>query len=265
MNIALIILAALRFLFIGDSITDGGWGRSGGSDAPSEQRNHTDQNHIYGHSYMMLCAARWQSDHAERGDQFFNRGISGNTLQQLEERWEQDALALHPDVVTILIGTNDVSDHLKKHPNDSVDFNYEAWGEKYRRLLDRLRCQNPEVSLVLCKPFVGRTGNIGKSADYDRRKQMVKGCGKVVEEIGHDYNAAVLDFFTMFDKLTADSTMASHWIWDGIHPTPAGHQRMADMWLNALQHNIMPTSSLPNTVPMEKQERMLVEKNAISL
>ena len=252
MNIALIILAALRFLFIGDSITDGGWGRSGGSETPSEQRNHTDQNHIYGHSYMMLCAARWQSDHAERGDQFFNRGISGNTLQQLEGRWKQDALALHPDVVTILIGTNDVSVHLKEHPNDSVDFNYVAWGKQYRRLLDRLRSQNPEVSLVLCKPFVARTGKIGKSADYDRRKRMIKGCGKVVEEIGRDYNATVLDFSTMFDKLTANTTTASRWIWDGIHPTPAGHQRMADMWLKNMQQYAMPTSSPSNTAPMKK-------------
>ena len=36
-----------KVLFIGDSITDGGWGRSGGSMAPSEKRNHTDWNHLY--------------------------------------------------------------------------------------------------------------------------------------------------------------------------------------------------------------------------
>jgi hypothetical protein len=52
---------ACRVLFIGDSVTDGGWGRSGGSMKPSNKRNHTDLNHIYGHSFMMLCASHYES------------------------------------------------------------------------------------------------------------------------------------------------------------------------------------------------------------
>ena len=54
-SICNVIKKGMRFLFIGDSITDGGWGRSGGSMMPTEQRNQKDLNHIYGHSYMMLC------------------------------------------------------------------------------------------------------------------------------------------------------------------------------------------------------------------
>ena len=62
-SICNIIKKGVRFLFIGDSITDGGWGRSGGKMVPTEERNLKDLNHIYGHSYMMLCAARIQSDY----------------------------------------------------------------------------------------------------------------------------------------------------------------------------------------------------------
>lgn len=54
-----LLLSAQRVLYIGDSVTDGGWGRSGGSALPSEKRNHSDLNHVYGHSYMMLCAAHY--------------------------------------------------------------------------------------------------------------------------------------------------------------------------------------------------------------
>ena len=79
-SICNVIKKGVRYLFIGDSITDGGWGRSGGNMMPTEQRNKKDLNHIYGHSYMMLCAARIQSDYPELETQFFNRGISGNTL-----------------------------------------------------------------------------------------------------------------------------------------------------------------------------------------
>ena len=55
-----------RILFIGDSITDGGWGKSGGSAKPSDKRTHWDMNHIYGHGYMFLCAAHYQAEYPER-------------------------------------------------------------------------------------------------------------------------------------------------------------------------------------------------------
>ena len=90
-------LQAQRVLYIGDSVTDGGWGRSGGNMTPSNQRNLKDLNHIYGHSYMMLCAAHYESTQPYAGLRFFNRGISGNTLDDLKERWQQDVLNLKPD------------------------------------------------------------------------------------------------------------------------------------------------------------------------
>ena len=57
---------------------------------------------------MFLCAAHYQAEYPERNYEFFNRGISGNTLTDLEKRWNTDVLALHPDVLSVLIGTNDV-------------------------------------------------------------------------------------------------------------------------------------------------------------
>ena len=123
-SISSLLLSAQRVLYIGDSVTDGGWGRSGGSALPSEKRNHSDQNHVYGHSYMMLCAAHYQSLYPYGNLEFFNRGISGNTLTDLEQRWEQDVLALKPDVLSILIGTNDVGEYLKK---PEADFDLQNW------------------------------------------------------------------------------------------------------------------------------------------
>ena len=111
--LALTTVTAQRVLYIGDSVTDGGWGRSGGSALPSDKRNHWDLNHVYGHSYMMLCAAHYQSLYPYAGLEFFNRGISGNTLADLETRWEQDVVDMHPDVLSVLIGTNDVGEYLK--------------------------------------------------------------------------------------------------------------------------------------------------------
>lgn len=128
------VLSAQRVLYIGDSVTDGGWGRSRGSALPSEKRNHGDLNHVYGHSYMMLCAAHYQSLLPYSGLEFLNRGISGNTLTDLEARWDKDVLALKPDVLSVLIGTNDVGEWLKDHPSDE-GFDYQDWEGRYRALL----------------------------------------------------------------------------------------------------------------------------------
>jgi lysophospholipase L1-like esterase len=228
-SICNVIKKGMRFLFIGDSITDGGWGRSGGSMMPTEQRNQKDLNHIYGHSYMMLCAARIQSDFPEQGLQFFNRGISGNTLQDLQGRWQADCLDLNPDVVTLLIGTNDVDQYL----SGKAHLDMKKWENDYRQLLDQLRTANPDVKIILGTPFVAQVGRIGLKDNYQQRKALIAECAAVVRRIASDYNATLLDFEKMFYGLTEQN--AFYWIWDGIHPTAAGHQKMADLWLSKIK------------------------------
>ena len=108
-----------RVLFIGDSITDGNWGNSCGTAKSSSQRTLWDMNHIYGSGYMYLCATYYQGNYPEKEYEFFNRGISGNTLEDLEKRWEADVIDMKPDVLSVLVGTNDIHFYLqsdKKKP-----------------------------------------------------------------------------------------------------------------------------------------------------
>ena len=228
-NICSVIKKGMRFLFIGDSITDGGWGRSGGNMMPTEQRNKKDLNHIYGHSFMMLCAARIQSDYPELETQFFNRGISGNTLLDLQGRWQADCLDLNPDMVTLLVGTNDVDKFL----SGKATLDMKQWEKDYRQLLDQLRTANPDVKIALGTPFVAQVGRIGSQDNYQQRKALIAECATVVRRIASDYHATLLDYEKLFNELTAKN--ASYWIWDGIHPTAAGHQKMADLWLRAIK------------------------------
>jgi phospholipase/lecithinase/hemolysin len=69
--------------------------------------------------------------------------------------------------------------------------------------------------------------------NYQQRKALIVECATVVRRIASDYNALLLDYEKMFNGLTEPNV--SYWIWDGIHPTAAGHQKMADLWLNTIK------------------------------
>ena len=125
-----------RILFQGDSITDGNRGRS------------ADPNHILGHGYVFITAARHGAAFPERKLDFINRGVSGNTVLELENRWQKDTLNLKPDVLSILIGVND----------DGRGIPLEQYEQVYDKLLTQAKTANPEIKLVLCEPFVEANG-----------------------------------------------------------------------------------------------------------
>lgn len=226
--------AGTRILFIGDSITDGNWGNSNTwPPTPSAERSLRDMNHIYGSGYMYLCATHYQSRSPERGYLFFNRGMSGNTLGDLEARWEEDAVAMRPDVLTLLIGTNDVDRYLHDSTARRTLFDTAAWERRYRTLLDRMRSENPQLRILLGTPFVAPVGNVGREADFALRDSLVRSCAGAVRRIAADYGAICLPFDELFRSLHAEypDLPEDYWIWDGIHPAPAGHRRMADLWI----------------------------------
>lgn len=219
-----------RVVFIGDSITDGNWGCVNGYKPTSAERNHTDFNHIYGHSYMMLIASDFQAKYPEADYQFFNRGFSGHKLADLEARWQEDVLDLNPDVVSVLVGVNDMGNYFRIKEEDDIPFDYDGWKERYRSLLLKTKELNPSVKLVLCTPFLAKEGSTGSSADYDAREAMVTRLAGIVRELCSELGATCVAFDTMFQGLVASEPRPTYWIWDGVHPTPAGHRKMADLW-----------------------------------
>ena len=209
----------LRVMFIGDSITDGHWGLS--------SRNHYDNNHVLGHGYPEMCAAQCLADHPERNMRFYNRGISGNTMPMMAARWDEDLITIHPDVVSVLIGINDVKEH------SVADFDFATWEATYRNLIDRTLERVPGCRFVLITPFASRRQLYGPDPVQDRRHDVVARMTEIVKGIASDYGCIVVDGFSLVDGLYAHSKTEDlhYWLWDGVHPTTAGHRKLADLWL----------------------------------
>ena len=213
-----------RILYIGDSITDAGWGLAGGSALNTNQRNLTALDHILGHGYAMLCAGWYQTVYPEVNYEVINRGISGNTLANLASRWETDVIANSPDVLSILIGTNDIDQWLKGEK--STSFDYDAWEAQYRSLISRVKADNPLVQIALGTPFVG-----SRSSEYETRSTMVANLAARVRTIATSLGCTLIPYDELFAELTSDQPNTAYWIWDGIHPSPAGHYKMQQLWL----------------------------------
>lgn len=225
-------------LFIGDSITDGGWGRSGGSAMPSSKRNKTDQNHALGHSYVMLSAAMMMAEDPKLKCNWMNRGISGNTVTDLKNRWNEDVIAEEPDLLTVMVGINDVLMHYAKE--GAGDFNVAAWTTEFRKLLTEARKENPTLKIILLSPFVAE----GKSVNHEiipQIRKSVNECAANVKAIAKEFNAAYIDTNSLFNSLTTENPDSARWLWDGIHPTPAGHQLIANLWTKTATPYLYPS------------------------
>ena len=57
---------------------------------------------------------------------------------------------------------------------------------------------------------------------------------QIVAQLAAKYHAAFVRFQKVFDDAVKRAP-AEYWIWDGIHPTYAGHQLMADEWERTVQ------------------------------
>lgn len=199
------------FLFQGDSITDGNRTRD------------KDWNHVMGHGYQYIIASKLWYDFPKKGFHFFNRGISGNKVTDLTARWQKDTLDLKPDVLSILIGINDISALL----NGDNNFTAENYESGYRALLQQTKQQLPNIQFVLCEPFILPVGKVKEN--WEQYSTEVEKRRKIVQQLSIEFNTIFVEFQSAFNKALSKAP-ADYWIWDGIHPMPAGHELMALEW-----------------------------------
>lgn len=189
-------------LFEGDSITD--VFRTKESDA------------YLGSGYATMTAGRISVDYPGQY-QMINRGLSGNRSVDLYAAIKSDVINLKPDILTVLIGVNDVFHEIRSQNGVSP--------EKYEKVLsmfvEEVIEALPGIQIVLMEPFV-LEGTV-TSESFDRYNNLVKRNAQACRRVAQQYG---LRFVPLQEKLDALAEITSNRYVsdDGIHPSYAGHE-----------------------------------------
>ncbi|MCJ8014505.1 SGNH/GDSL hydrolase family protein [Paenibacillus sp. KQZ6P-2] len=208
-------------LFQGDSVTDGYRDRG------------LHQQHYIGQSYVYPISSRLASDHAEKSPLFINRGISGNRVSDLYARWNEDAFSLNPDVISILIGVNDAWRTMSGEPSGVTD----RFERVYRQLLEETKEVLPDTRLILCEPFVLKGS--ATEEKWEEWQKLMKTYQGIVRKLAEEFSAIFVPLQDAFDT-AAQRAEPTYWLYDGVHPSVAGHNVIARRWLDVvLEHGLV--------------------------
>jgi len=198
----------VTIVFQGDSITDCGRSR--------------DNDSYLGGGYVNLITARLLADRLGSTTKVYNRGISGHRVVDLYARWKIDMINLKPDVLSILIGVNDTWHHFSY--NNGVE--PERYREFYQKLIDWTKKDLPATKIILVEPFVLKTGVVNDDwmAEMDQRRMIVK-------ELAKGNQLPLVELQTGLQNAADKAGDPAQILHDGVHPSLAGHQIIADTWL----------------------------------
>ncbi|MCA1218363.1 SGNH/GDSL hydrolase family protein [Streptomyces sp. 8L] len=156
---------------------------------------------------------------------FLNRGISGNRVADLRARWDEDAIALKPDVVSVLIGVNDT---WRRYDSGEVT-TAAAYERDYRHLLTRAR-DELGARLVLIEPFLVPV----EAEQWDWREDLDPRI-QVVRRLAEEFDASLLAADGLLNQAAREHGGARAVAGDGVHPTPLGHAVLARAWAGLLE------------------------------
>ena len=208
----------MKILFYGDSITDA-----------SRARDVDFVPQSYGTGYVRAIAGKLLFDAPEKYE-IINRGISGNRVVDLYARIKCDCWNLEPDVLSILIGVNDVW-HEVGHQN-GVEI--ERFENVYRMLLSDTKKRLPNVKIILCEPFVLK--GLATEENYDKFL-AVKDYAKVVKKLATEFGCEFLPLQEKVDEYAAKHGVPAC-LRDGVHPAIGGAQLIANEWLKFFKEKI---------------------------
>ncbi|MCC6389862.1 MAG: SGNH/GDSL hydrolase family protein [Bryobacterales bacterium] len=172
-----------RVVFMGDSITDG-WGRRYGKFFP--------------------------------GKPYINRGISGQTTPQMLLRFRPDVIALHPKVVVILAGTNDIAGNTGPATLEEIEGNLQSMAELARANGIRVVLSSVMPVCDYIKPQTSR-----------RPPEKIVQLNEWIRDYAQKNHFVYLDYYS--SMLDDRKMLRQELTYDGLHPNDAGYEVMGPL------------------------------------
>ncbi|MBW4889353.1 SGNH/GDSL hydrolase family protein [Mucilaginibacter sp. HMF5004] len=204
-------------LFQGDSITDAG----------RDKTNLTaNNNKALGTGYSFLTTCELLNKHPDKNFTIYNRGISGNKVYQLADRWDNDCLNLKPAVMSIMIGVNDFWHTLTNGYTGTV----EVYKNDYIKLLDRTKTALPNLKLIILEPYFVN----GIRPEEAKWHPAFDDYQQVAREIAEKYEATFIPLQSIFNEAVKQAP-PKYWTPDGVHPSMAGASLISHAWLDVVK------------------------------
>lgn len=221
-------------LFQGDSITDAG-----------RNRVSPGANSGLGDGYVTMIAGQLgcQYPHID----VLNRGLGGDRIGDVYRRWLEDMRNIHFDMISILVGVNDVGNTLRLNKGSDT----ERFAFLYDRMLEEVRQTHPGAKIVLCQSFLLKRNLAGTQGehpifgndiyeDYDRWAAMLAEQTPVIRALAEKYDAIYVPFWEALKE--AEKIMPAEDLTpDGGHMTARGNYVLAQTWLRCvgdyIRHN----------------------------
>ncbi|MBE6553998.1 MAG: GDSL family lipase [Ruminococcaceae bacterium] len=200
----------MKILFQGDSITDAG----------RDKRNF----HDMGDGYPKFAAAAIRAAFPHEEIEFINLGISGNRTDQLFDRLYTDAIAFDPDIISILIGINDI---WHRHGSGRIETTDGQIATNYRAILERLKKQTHAKILIL-SPFL--LDNEEKEAWRFELDRLLK----IVRALADEFADAYVPLDLLFEEALKTQPEPQYYSADGVHPNDNGRAFIGKHYFNAI-------------------------------
>ena len=199
----------MKILFQGDSVTDAGRDRS--------------NPHDLGEGYPKYAAAMMQDAFPDVEFEFLDLGIGGNRTEHLVERLEGDFVEIQPDIVSIMIGINDVW-HRHSHNILTTDEDVER---NYRAVLEAIKTRT-KARILIIQPLLMESANPGVA---ELRGELTA-VQAIIKRLADEYADAYLPLDTILNTETKEAP--TYYTGDGIHPTPNGACFIGEAYLKAI-------------------------------
>ncbi len=201
----------IKILFQGDSITDC-------------NRDRANPNCL-GAGYPRKVADVFSTLYPSIPVTFLNRGISGNRVIDLLERYEDDFLDLAPDVISILIGINDTWRRYDSNDLTTV----EQFKTNYELLLSKIRQDMPKTKIIIMEPFLLNTMEDRVLWREDLNPKIT-----VIRELARKYANAYVALDGLLQQHIVGGHSDADVAADAVHPTDVGHGIIAAEYLRVL-------------------------------